>query len=58
MKKERFSFFILLVEIVAIVFLHSAKNREAEGRQVASAKKAAVTAPSYQLNTITLTKVK
>jgi hypothetical protein len=58
MKKERFSFFILFIEIAAIVFLHSAKNREAEGQRMASAKKAAVTAPSYQLKALTFTKVK
>ena len=58
MKKERFSFFILFVEIAAIIFLHSAKNKEAEGRNMATAKKAAVTAPAYQLSTLSLTKVK
>ncbi len=58
MKKERLSFFILFVEIAAIILLHSAKNREAEGRNMASAKKAAVTAPSYQLKALTVTKVK
>ncbi|WP_165760280.1 hypothetical protein [Niastella populi] len=58
MKKERFSFFILFVEIAAIIFLHSAKNREAEGKGVASSKKAAVTSPSYQLKALSFTKVK
>jgi hypothetical protein len=58
MKKERLSFFILFVEIVAIIFLHSAKNKDAEGKPMASAKKAAVTAPSYQLNAFTFIKVK
>lgn len=58
MKKERFSFLILFVEIAAIVFLHSAKNREEEGKHVASAKKAAVTAPSYQLKALSFTRVK
>jgi hypothetical protein len=58
MKKERYSFFILFVEIAAIVFLHSAKNREAEGKNMASAKKAAVTAPSYHLKALSYTKVK
>ena len=47
MKKERFSFIILFIEIAAIVFLHSAKNKEAESRNMASAKKATVTA-TYQ----------
>jgi len=58
MKKERLSFFILFIEIAAIVFLHSAKNRETEGKTVASVKKAAVTAPTYQLKALSLTKVK
>jgi hypothetical protein len=57
MKKERFSFFILFIEIAAIVFLHSAKNKEAEDKNVVSAKKAAVAAP-YQLKALSLTKVK
>ena len=56
MKKERFSFFILFVEIAAIVFLHSAKNKEAESKNMASAKKSTVTAP-YQLKALSLTKV-
>ncbi|WP_205513146.1 hypothetical protein [Longitalea arenae] len=55
MKKERLSFFILFVEIAAIVFLHSAKNRQSEGeKRLYGAKKAATAAP-YQM---TLTKVK
>ena len=60
MKKERFSFFILFVEIAAIIFLHSTRNRGEEGPQVAGAggKKAAVTASSVQLNALSYTRVK
>ena len=58
MKKERFSFFILFVEIAAIVFLHSAKNRDAEAKNMASVKRAAVTVTTYQLKALSLTKVK
>ena len=58
MKKERFSFLILFVEIAAIVFLHSARSREEEGRHMVSAKKAAITAPSYQLKALSFTRVK
>lgn len=57
MKKERFSFFILFIEIAAIIFLHSAKNKEAESKNMASTKKAAATA-SYQLKALSLSKVK
>ncbi|WP_207513181.1 hypothetical protein [Longitalea luteola] len=53
MKKERLSFLILFVEIAAIVFLHSAKNRQsASEKALYGAKKAATT------NTLTLTKIK
>lgn len=58
MKKERFSFFILFVEIAAIVLLHSAKNRDTEEKHMASAKRAAITATTYQLKALPLTKVK
>ena len=57
MKKEKFSFLILFVEIAAIVFLHSAKNRQTEGSNLISAKKAVVSS-AYQLKALTLTKVK
>jgi hypothetical protein len=57
MKKERFSFYILFFEIAAIVFLHSAKNKDTERKNMASNKKAAVTA-SAQLKALSLTKVK
>jgi hypothetical protein len=57
MKKERFSFFILFFEIAAIVFLHSAKNKDTERKNMASSKKADVTA-SAQLKALSLTKVK
>jgi hypothetical protein len=49
MKKERFSFFILFIEIAAIVFLHSSRNKETESSNMASTKKAAVTVSSYHL---------
>jgi hypothetical protein len=57
MKKERFSFFILFFEIAAIVFLHSAKNKEAEAKNMAGAKRAA-SETTYQLKALSLTKVK
>lgn len=57
MKKERLSFFILFVEIAAIVLLHSAKNRQTEGSQMLGDKKTAVTA-SYHLKALTVTTVK
>lgn len=57
MKKERFSFFILFFEIAAIVFLHSAKNRDTERKNTASNRKANITA-SAQFKTLSLTKVK
>jgi len=55
MKKERLSFFILFIEIAAIAFLHSAKNRQVEGGKLLGDKKTPATA-SYQLKA--LTKVK
>ncbi|SEP48872.1 hypothetical protein [Niastella yeongjuensis] len=55
MKKEKLSFLILFVEIAAIVFLHSAKNHQADGRKVLSVKKTAV-GTSYQLKALGLTK--
>lgn len=57
MKKERFSFLILFVEIAAIVLLHFAKNRNTEGSRMLGDKKTAV-ASSYQLKALTITKVK
>jgi hypothetical protein len=57
MKKERLSFFILFVEIAAIILLHSAKNRQTESSRLFGDKKTAVTA-SYQFKALTLTKVK
>lgn len=58
MKKERLSFFILFIEIAAIVLLHSAKNRQSEGeKRLYGAKKATTETPS-QLKGLTLTKVK
>jgi hypothetical protein len=57
MKKERFSFFVLFVEIAAIVFLHSAKNKDTERKHVAGNQKAGVTA-SAQFKALSLTKVK
>jgi hypothetical protein len=57
MKKEKLSFFILFIEIAAIVFLHSAKTRPVDGGRILGAKKTAVTA-SYHLNALTVTKVK
>jgi hypothetical protein len=57
MKKERLSFLILFVEIAAIAFLHSAKNRQTEGSKMIGDKKTAVTAP-YQLKALTLTNLK
>jgi len=57
MKKEKFSFLILFVEVAAIVFLHSAKNHQQDGSKMLSAKKSAV-GTSYQLKALTLTKVR
>lgn len=56
MKKERFSFFVLFVEIAAIVFLHSAKNKDTERKHMASNHKAGVTAAA-QFKALSLTKV-
>lgn len=56
MKKEKFSFLILFVEIAAIAFLHFSKNQQAEGK-IVSAKKAAVSS-TYQLKALSYTKVK
>jgi hypothetical protein len=57
MKKERYSFFILFVEIAAIVFLHSAKSRQETGSKAFSERKPIVTAP-YQLKALSFTQVK
>ena len=58
MKKERFSFFILFVEIAAIVFLHTAKNKQTDNAKLIGARKnVASAAAAYQLRTLTLTKV-
>ena len=57
MKKERFSFFILFFEIAAIVFLHSAKNKDTERKNTAGNRTANITA-STQFKSLSLTKVK
>ncbi|WP_158085169.1 hypothetical protein [Niastella vici] len=57
MKKERFSFFILFIEIAAIILLHSAKNRELETSKVFSDKKSTATA-AYQFKPLSITKVR
>ena len=57
MKKERFSFFVLFIEIAAIIFLHSAKNRDTERKHTAGNNRADITA-SAQLKALSLTKVK
>jgi len=57
MKKEKFSFLILFVEIAAIVFLHSAKNHQPDNSKMLSAKKSVVGSP-YQLKALSFTKVK
>lgn len=57
MKKERFSFFILFVEIAAIIFLHTAKNKQTDNVKLIGERKPAASA-SYQLKALTLTKVK
>lgn len=57
MKKEKLSFFILFVEIAAIVLLHSAKDRQPEGSEVLGDRKTAVNT-SYHLKALTVTKVK
>jgi hypothetical protein len=55
MKKEKFSFLILFVEIAAIAFLHFSKNHHMEEGKIVSAKKAAAT---YQLKALSYTRVK
>ena len=57
MKKERFSFFILFVEIAAIVLLHSAKSRQMTGHKMLGERKSIASAP-YQFKTLTVTKIK
>lgn len=57
MKKEKFSFLILFIEIAAIIFLHSAKNHQPESNKMVSAKKS-VAGSSYQLKVMPLTRVK
>jgi len=57
MKKERFSFFILFVEIAAIVLLHSAKNKQTDNAKLIGERKNVASAV-YQLKALTLTKVK
>jgi flagellar basal body-associated protein FliL len=56
MKKEKFTFLILFVEIAAIVFLHFSKSHQAEGKMI-SAKKAAVNS-TYQLKALSFTKIR
>lgn len=57
MKKEKLSFFILFVEIAAIVLLHSAKDRQSEGSKMLGDRQTAVN-KSYHLKALTVTKVK
>lgn len=57
MKKERYSFFILFVEIAAIVFLHSAKNKQETESKSFTEKKPVVSTP-YQLKALSLTQLK
>jgi len=57
MKKERYSFFILFVEIAAIVFLHSAKSKQETDNKAFAEKKPVVTTP-YQLKVLSLTQIK
>jgi hypothetical protein len=53
MKKEKLSFWVLIVEIAAIVYLHSAKNRQTPG-VVAQSK--TLHPPTYQLNVMPIKK--
>jgi hypothetical protein len=57
MKKERISFFILFFEIAVIIYLHSAKNHQAEGSKLLSDKKTS-TNSAYHLKALTMTDVK
>jgi hypothetical protein len=57
MKKERISFYILFIEIAAIILLHSAKNQHAEGSKLLSDKKTAANS-AYHLKALTITEVK
>jgi len=57
MKKERFSFLILFVEIAAIVLLHSAKNKHTDTSNVFGDKKTTATA-AYQFKPLSITKVR
>ena len=56
MKRERLSFLVLVVEIAAIVLLHSAKNKQlTPGKIVNNGQKPGST---YQLQALPLTRVK
>ena len=57
MKKERLSFFILFIEIAAIVLLHTAKNKQTDNAKLIGERKNVASAV-YQLKALTLTKVK
>jgi hypothetical protein len=57
MKRERFSFFVLFVEIAAIVVLHSAKSQQSLAAKPVLNKKAIASAP-YQLKALSFTKIK
>ena len=57
MKKERYSFFILFIEIAAIVFLHSAKSKQETGTKSFAEKRPVVSTP-YQLKALSLTQIK
>lgn len=49
MKREKISLFILLLEIVLITMLHSAKSNRAEDQQVQVTKKTGTSTAAYQL---------
>lgn len=57
MKKERLSFLVLVVEIAAIVLLHSTRNKHLLTSKVVNTGKNSV-ATSYQLQALPLTSVK
>jgi hypothetical protein len=53
MKKEKLSFWVLVVEIAAIIYLHSAKNSQTPTGMVQGRN---VHPPAYQLGAMPLTK--
>jgi hypothetical protein len=57
MKREKLSFLVLIVEIAAIVFLHSTRNKQVLSGKMANNSKANVTT-SYQLQALPLSSVK